>query len=125
MPRCSCNRCTRNWLNVTKAYYISDRYPEIFNFDSIRPSVTVYHERQNEANAIIEVIASHPGVTLVRPERRMFDEHGRGKIMASGELLCRDDNHLSTAGALYVAPVFDEVFRQRRQIKRLYMLYLL
>ena len=98
--------------NVVRAYYISARLPEIFNVDSIRPTLAEYIERQKEANAIIEEIADQPGVTLVRPERIMFDEHGRGKIMVSGKLLYRDGDHLSTAGALYVAPVFDEVFRQ-------------
>ncbi|MFZ4801552.1 MAG: acyltransferase family protein [Chlorobium sp.] len=98
--------------DVPRSYYFSARWPEIFNVDSIRPTVAEYNERQKAANAIIEEIANLPGVTRIRTERRFFDEYGKGIIMASGELLYRDDDHLSTAGALYVAPVFDEVFKK-------------
>ena len=77
----------------------------------IRPTIAEYNSHQHEAQAILSELALLPGVTLIHPESRMFDEDGQGRYMANGELLYNDDDHLSPAGALYVAPVFDELFK--------------
>ncbi len=97
--------------DVPTAYFKS-AVTGYFDLNLIRPTVQEYNERQKEANAILEKLAKLPGVSLIRPEQRMFDETGRGRIMANGELLYNDDDHLSTAGALYVAPVFDQAFKE-------------
>jgi len=97
--------------NVPRVHMIESRFPMLMNGFDVRPTVPEYQARQKEANAILEELAKLPGVTLIHPETRMFDENGRGRIMANGELLYVDDHHLSTAGALFVAPVFDDVFK--------------
>ena len=42
----------------------------------------------------------------------LFDENGRAIIIRNGALLYSDADHLSLYGALFVAPVFDEVFKK-------------
>jgi peptidoglycan/LPS O-acetylase OafA/YrhL len=98
-------------FDVPRVYMMQKRFPFLIKFMECCPSIVEYNDRQREANAILEELAQLPNVTLIRPEKLMFDETGRGRIMANGELLYRDDDHLSTAGALYIAPVFDEVFK--------------
>jgi hypothetical protein len=97
--------------DVPRIYMMLSRFPFIKKGAEYYPSIAEYNARQKEANAILEGLSQLPNVTLIRPEKLMFDETGRGRIMANGELLYRDDDHLSTAGALYIAPVFDEVFK--------------
>jgi len=98
--------------DVSRVYMMQYRFPLLTTGSELCPSISEYNERQKEANAILEELARLPDVTLIHPERMMFDEHGRGRFIAKGELLYIDDDHLSTAGALYVAPVFDEVFKE-------------
>ena len=93
---------------VPRAYCVSCRFPTLM---PIAPTVIEYNQRQRDVNIILEKLAVLPGVTLIRPETRMFYENGKVRIMADGELLYADADHLSTAGALYVEPVFDEVFK--------------
>jgi peptidoglycan/LPS O-acetylase OafA/YrhL len=97
--------------DVPRSYYFHVRWPSYFDIDATRPSVGNYHERQKEANAIIEALAKQSGVSVIHPENLMFDEHQKGRIIAGGKLLYRDGNHLSTAGALYVAPAFAQLFK--------------
>jgi hypothetical protein len=97
--------------DVPRIYMMQSRFSFLMKGTEYRPSIAEYQERQKEANAILEELAQLSNVTLIRPEKLMFDETGQGRIMANGELLYRDDDHLSTAGALYIAPVFDEVFK--------------
>jgi peptidoglycan/LPS O-acetylase OafA/YrhL len=100
-------------LNVPHLYSMNSRFPMLsFQQQQFVPSRAEYNERQKEANTILEEIAELPGVELVRPERMMFDKNARARIIDNGELLYRDDDHLSTAGALFVAKVFDEVFKE-------------
>ncbi len=98
--------------NVPSAFFVYSRLPSLLNLDSLRPTIAEYRYRQKEANAILEGLAKTPGVSLIRPESRMFDESGKGRIMVNSELLYIDDDHLSTAGALYVAPVFEKLFKE-------------
>jgi len=98
--------------DVPRLYMVSTRFPMRVNSDAYRPTTAEYNERQREVQQMFIELAKLPNVTVIHPESRMFDENGRGRIMANDELLYNDDDHLSTAGALYVAPVFDEVFKE-------------
>ena len=98
--------------DVPRFYSIQSRVPMMVNEMDIRPTIAEYNKRQHEVQAILSELAKLPGVALIHPESRMFDEKGRGRIMVAGELLYYDDDHLSTSGALYVAPVFNELFRE-------------
>ena len=97
--------------DVSRFYAIQSRFPLMVSGLDIRPTIAEYNYRQHEAQAILNELSQLPGVTLIHPERKMFDEDGRGRYMANGELLYNDDDHLSPAGALYVAPVFDDLFK--------------
>ena len=102
--------------DVPRVYYTQSRWPELraldagITLDAIRPSLTEYNDRQEEANAILEQLAHDQAVLLVRPESMLFDHQRRSLVMSGGELLYNDDDHLSRAGALFVAPVFDSLF---------------
>lgn len=98
--------------NVPNVYVKCARWPDVFDLNTVRPSVEEYNERQKKANAIMEELAKLPGVTIIRPEKILFDNQGKGKVIDKGELLYRDDDHLSLAGALYVAPVFHTIFSE-------------
>jgi len=97
-------------FDAPRGFYIQQRWPCLLDLETIRPSLREYQARQTEANELIERLARKPGVTVVHPETRMFDANGLGMISAIDELLYEDDDHLSTAGALQVAPVLDGVF---------------
>lgn len=97
--------------DVSRFYAIQSRFPLMVSGLDIRPTIAEYNSRQHEAQAIMNELALLPGVTLIHPECRMFDENGKGRFMANDELLYNDGDHLSVAGALYVAPVFDDLFK--------------
>ena len=98
--------------DVPRFYSVQTRFPFLVNGVDIRPTIAEYNERQREVQIMLMELAKLPNVTLINPELRMFDKNGRGRIMENGELLYRDDDHLSTSGAHFVAPAFDELFRQ-------------
>ncbi|NTW88883.1 MAG: acyltransferase [Desulfobulbaceae bacterium] len=97
---------------VPRIISLHTRFPMLVNMDELLPTFKKYNERQLEVQRILSGLAQLQGVTLIHPESRMFDEKGKVRIMADGEMLYNDDDHLSTAGALYVAPVFEEVFKE-------------
>ena len=109
--------------DVPAAYFASALLPRLISLDDVRPTRQEYNGREHEANAILERMAQLPGVTLIRPEKWMFDQQGRGTLMAGGKLLYVDDNHLSTAGALYLSPVFGELFMETAKDQIAYCLH--
>ena len=56
-------------------------------------------------------MTSRPNVTIIHPESKLFDEKGRVKVINNNNLLYRDDDHLSSDGTYFVAPVFEDLFR--------------
>jgi peptidoglycan/LPS O-acetylase OafA/YrhL len=97
---------------VPRIISLQTRFPLLVNMDELLPTITKYQERQLEIQQILSRLAQLQGVTIIHTESRMFDEKGKARIMADGEMLYKDDDHLSKAGAYYVAPVFEEVFRE-------------
>jgi peptidoglycan/LPS O-acetylase OafA/YrhL len=97
---------------VPRWYSIHGRFPTMTSEWDVRPTEAEYHQRQHEVEAVFAELERVPGVCCVHPESLMFDEHHRGRIVEHGELLYRDDDHLSTEGALYIAPAFDRVFEE-------------
>ncbi len=98
--------------NVPRFYSVQTRFPMIVNGVDIRPTIAEYNERQREVQMMLMELAKLPNVALVHPESRVFDKNRLSKIMEDGELLYRDGDHLSTFGAQYVAPAFDDLFRE-------------
>lgn len=102
-------------FDAPRAYYVHERWPGLLDLSTVRPTSTEYASRQREANAILDALSRSHQVTLLHPETQMFDSDGMGRISADGALLYEDDDHLSLAGALQVAPVLDESFRRIAQ----------
>lgn len=98
--------------DVPRVFNMAARVPLLVDIDSVRLSIKEYNDRQKDANRILENISNIPGVSLIRLENRMFDKDGKVRIMSDGSLLYKDDDHLSIAGALYLLPVFDELFEK-------------
>lgn len=98
-------------FDALRAFYIHHRWPGLLDLRTIRPTYAEYASRQREANHILEELSRSHRVALLRPETRMFDADGLGRISANGDLLYEDDDHLSLTGALQVAPILDDTFR--------------
>ena len=69
---------------------------------------------QQKANAAIDGLSAIPGVTIIDPTSILCARGGICDLERGGELLYRDENHLSVAGALALEPVFRGVFETMR-----------
>lgn len=96
--------------DVPRWYVIHERFPMIAN--EIRPTLSEYNERQQKAQLVLNELAQLPGVIIIHPESKLFDNDARARVIYNGQLLYWDDSHLSSFGSLYVASVFDQVFKQ-------------
>ncbi len=79
------------------------------------PTIQDYTTRNNNANALLNGLSRTPGVSIIHPESLLFDHNGRAIIIADNKtptLLYTDSDHLSTYGAFFVAPAFQDVFRR-------------
>jgi hypothetical protein len=78
----------------------------------ISPSLAEHEERHRQVLAVFDAI-QHGGTspTILHPAAYLC-ERGTCRAAIDGAPLYRDDNHLSTAGSNFLAPMFDEVFRQ-------------
>jgi peptidoglycan/LPS O-acetylase OafA/YrhL len=74
------------------------------------PTLSEYRQRNAQVYAMLRGLAEQMAITVVYPESRLFDPAGRFIIAENNKLFYRDDNHLSTQGAKFIAPVFDQVF---------------
>jgi hypothetical protein len=72
-----------------------------------------WRDRQAGARAALAEFAGVPGVTVVDPGSRLCGPEGC-RIEHDGEVLYRDSNHLSVAGALYVSDSLAGCFDDRR-----------
>lgn len=95
---------------VPQLYSMHVRFPNQKNMTGYLPTIDEYKKRQHSAAIALEKLGQLPGVTIVHPENRLFDKHGKCIVLAGKDLLYMDDNHLSAMGAVFVAPVFDAVF---------------
>lgn len=101
--------------DIPTAYSIHVRLPILSSLDDIRITENEYYNRNKEINHIFEELSKHKEITLIRPDKIMFDDSGKSRLIANGKLLYRDDDHLSTQGALFVAPAFDQLFKTMAQ----------
>ncbi len=102
--------------DTSSALLVNYRMPNILNLESIRPTIKQYYYYENKANLILDDLAKLPGVTIIRSESRIFDDKGNGRIMINGNLLYYDNHHLSTEGAIYIAPIFENIFEEMAQL---------
>jgi hypothetical protein len=65
-----------------------------------------FFERNGEVLGFLESLA---GVSLVKPHEILLHDD-KVSVMAEDQVLYLDDDHLSTAGAMYLKPLLENVF---------------
>jgi peptidoglycan/LPS O-acetylase OafA/YrhL len=61
----------------------------------------------------IHDISENRNITVLHPEKMLFDSSGKALPMHSGNFLYVDDNHLSAYGSAYVSVIFNPLFTQK------------
>jgi len=105
-------------FDVPTAFSISRRLPWILDLKRVVPTKADYERRQLESNLLLSRISNRYHVDLIGSDSSMWDSNGRALVLIDGELLYRDDDHLSQAGALHFAHRFDGVFDQLGRVER-------
>ncbi|MFZ4801707.1 MAG: acyltransferase family protein [Chlorobium sp.] len=83
------------------------------DFKGILPVAHEYEELNNNfAIRFTDLVSNDPAISIVHPESLLFDSKGVAIMMVNDKMLYIDDNHLSTYGSLYLAPLFDPIFRE-------------
>ena len=94
--------------DVPSAFSIAMRTGRNLN-NVIAPSLDEYNDRNIIVTSVIETIAEKSNIMIVDPSKALcMDE--RCLIVSDERPLYRDDDHLSTFGAQYIAHIFDPVF---------------
>jgi peptidoglycan/LPS O-acetylase OafA/YrhL len=109
--------------------YIVKQAPEQFDFDTrkafyravhtgqeIPPGIatTVSEAYQARANSVIDSLATNPDIQLIDPSTILCKEGGICELETGSNLLYRDEDHLSTAGAMMLEPLFANFFGSMR-----------
>lgn len=94
--------------DVPRLYWVSHQTG--VDYHEFIPTISEYNERNRDAQKILNELADNPNVMLISPESLLFDQTGRVMIVADNKILYRDDDHLSIAGAYFVAHAFDDMF---------------
>jgi peptidoglycan/LPS O-acetylase OafA/YrhL len=105
-------------VNVPAAYEISRRLPWFRDLRKISPTRAEFARRQLQSQQLLSRVANRYQLVIVEPDSVMWGRDDRIRILADGELLYRDDDHLSFAGARYVASCFDAVFDELSDVRR-------
>ena len=106
--------------------YIVEQVPEQFNFDERDAFYRAVHSGQDVQslaistkdngayqampNSVIDSLAALPGVHIVDPSTIVCKAGGSCELESDGRLIYRDEDHLSTAGAMVLEPLFTPVF---------------
>ncbi|MCX6239049.1 MAG: acyltransferase family protein [Bacteroidia bacterium] len=81
------------------------------NYYRLLPTQLYYHQRNKDVEDMFSELAKRPNVTIIYPGSLMFDKNSCALIMESNNFLYRDDDHLSSFGARFIASIFDDVFK--------------
>lgn len=92
-------------------YYITQRFGITDKAAYIRQGLSEYNAMQHNAYKAFNDAIKYKNTATIPLKHIMFDSEGLSRFIENNKLLYVDDNHLSTAGALYVAPVFETYFR--------------
>ena len=98
--------------DVPHFYMLTSRFPMFYEKYDIRPTINEYNDREKNVKEMLSELSKLPNVTVIYPESKLFDINGKAIIINNGDLLYRDDNHLSTFGAYFLSPLFDDLFIQ-------------
>lgn len=74
---------------------------------------TDYFQRQRFVIKTLDALGDDPQITRIRPAERLLNGN-KLTISADGKPLYMDDDHLSLAGALYLKPLFQNIFRSQK-----------
>jgi hypothetical protein len=77
----------------------------------IRPKAEAVKTRQALSNAVLEAAARSNGLPLLMPAQ-LFCGPDYCDVARDGQLLYRDEDHLSDAGALFVSPLFNSILAE-------------
>ncbi len=111
-----------------RAIYIVEQVPEQFKFDTRDAFYRAVHSgrdiqslaistKDNEAyqalpHLVIASLATLPGVHIIDPATILCKTDGLCELEGGGRLIYRDEDHLSTAGAMVLEPLFTPVFER-------------
>ena len=98
-------------FDVMRAYWLSEVMGTSFEY--LLPTIKEYSERNKNVSLMIQGLAMrYSNIAEVHPESLLFDNKGRAIIMDKNGPIYRDDDHLSTNGALYISSAFDDLFKK-------------
>ena len=79
---------------------------------NLLPNRTYYEKRNEDVKILFSKLAINQNVTIINPGSILFDKNQVTIITNSNDIFYRDDDHLSSYGARFIAPLFDDVFRE-------------
>ena len=83
----------------------------------IAPTIPEFRERTGDIHAFFHQYASSKDITFISPSNLLCKQN-YCEIESQGNLIYRDDNHLSTYGSVYISEIFDPVFNTTIKIKK-------
>jgi hypothetical protein len=92
--------------------WISKRFNVEFDFKKLSPTISEYQKLNESTLKIFNDLEKNQNVKLVYPDFLLFDKSGKAMVMVNKKSLYIDKEHLSTYGSHYIAPVFDDVFKE-------------
>jgi peptidoglycan/LPS O-acetylase OafA/YrhL len=84
--------------------------PNTIALNEAQPTFAEYAARNKNVYGLLEEISRFQNVSVVYPEVFLVNEAGRFIVTKGDRVLYLDSHHLSSEGALLVAPAFDFVF---------------
>jgi len=100
-------------VKPNRFFVVNKRLHTTPDFTSILPHTTEYQElNKNITISFTELVLTDPCISIVHPESMLFDSKGNAIITVNNKMLYIDDNHLSTYGSHYIAPLFDSILRE-------------
>ena len=95
-----------------KFEFVSKRLGLIPLFNKISPTYSEYKEINKYAINAFQDIGKFDKVTIIHPESLLFNKENELIIQVDNKILYSDEHHLSSWGSQYIAPIFDEVFKE-------------
>ena len=92
--------------------YLRSRFYNVYKNRQIGTTMEYYDKRNDLTKQLMEDFHDNSNVIFIHPEKILFVNNSNSISSINGKLLYRDERHLSTFGSIFVAPVFNEVFRQ-------------
>ncbi len=100
--------------NVETVYFVTERTGRNLN-ETISPSIEEYHTRNKRVKKLFDTLSSDQ-VVVVNPWELLCDD-SECRVINDNKLLYKDDDHLSSYGAMQISPVFDAVFGLDKGVK--------